>query len=209
MVDERRGDESGRREEDRRWEKVQEQVMNLVTSLRTNQVAMEGLEKEVAKLGDHVEDVDDHLRGVGGRESLDTRVTVMEKDVFQHGVLLQQIAKHFGSLETLVAEIKADLSTIKLHRTILKETEATRMDRLREWLKFWGPIILATLALIVPLAKMVFESLDKVTFFAGNVQYRPDERLRKQIEADKRSARGKAVRKRLADLEQATTNYRP
>jgi chromosome segregation ATPase len=139
-----RGDEPGRREEDRRWEKFQEQVMNLVTSSRTNQVALASLEKEVSKLGDHVEDVDDHLRGVAGKESLDTRVTVMEKAVFQNDVLLREISKKFGSLETLVREIKSDISTLKFHRAIEDKTDTGRAERFKDlssslaW-RWWSP----------------------------------------------------------------------
>lgn len=182
--------------------------MNLVSAQRSSQVALEGLEKEVAKLDDHVEDVDDYLRGVAGRESLDTRVTVMEKDVLQHNVLLRQIAKHFGTLETMIGEIRSDISTFKITRSFVEKNEAGRTERFREWLKFWGPIVIACLALVVPLANVIANHWGAFWFSMRPAEYKPDERLRKQIEADKKSARGRAVKKRLAALEKAATSYR-
>ena len=139
--------------------------MNLVTTQRTNQQELAKMETELVKLADHVEDLDEHLRGVAGKESMDTRVSVMEKDVFQHGVLLRQIAKHFGSLETMVGEIKTDLAAIKIGRALSKESEAGRLDRFKEWLKFWGVIISLGIGLIVPLATIAFDHWDKIEHF--------------------------------------------
>lgn len=175
--------------------------MNLVTAQRSTQVATAGLEKEVSKLVDHVDDVDDHLRGVAGRESMDTRVTVMEKGVHQHGVLITEFAKHFGALEADVREIRNEVSTLKIHHSITDKTEAGRTARFTEWLRFWGPIIIASLALIAP--KITLNNWRRLTFFFRSDAYRPDERLRKEIEADKKGERGKAVRKKLAEIERA------
>ncbi len=183
--------------------------MNLVSAQRSSQVALEGLEKEVAKLDDHVEDVDDHLRGVAGRESIDTRVTIMEKDVMQHNVLLRQIAKHFGTLETMVGEIRSDIATFKISRSFAEKTEAVQTERFKEWLKFWGPIIIACLALLVPLTKAIVNHWIAYRFSVRPAVYKPDERLRKQIEADKRGVRGRQVKKRLEALEKAATSYQP
>ncbi len=183
--------------------------MNLVTAQRSSQTALEGLEKEVAKLDEHVENVDDHLRGVAGHDSLDTRVTIMERDVAQHNALLRQIAKHFGALEATVGDIRSDISTFKITRSFVEKSEAGRTERFKEWLRFWGPIIIACLALVVPLANVVANHWSAFWFSITPAEYKPDDRLRKQIEADKKGKRGRAVKKRLAALEKAATSYQP
>lgn len=183
-------DEHFRREEDRKWLKFQEQLMNLVTTQRTSQQDLAKLETEVTQLAEHVEEVDDHLRGVAGKESMETRVTVMEKEVFQHGVLFPAFAKHVGALEK-------DLETIKIHRGIAEKLDVGKLERFKEWLRFWGPIIIASMVWIGPMARVVMRYWSKPV----NIEYRMDERLRKEIEADKRSTRKKAVDKKLADIE--------
>ena len=182
-MDDQRSGEPGRREDDLRWLEVQKQLMNLVTTQVTNQNEIAKLDIAVGELADHVDEVDEHLRGVGGKESVDTRVTVMEKDVFQHGVLLRRISD------------------------MADQRDVGRAERFKEWLKFWGPIIIATLALVGP--KVTFNNWNKLTSFLRNDEYRPDERLRKQIEADKKGQRGKAVKKKLAELERAAEIYQP
>jgi hypothetical protein len=189
-MEERRGDDSGRREEDRRWLKIQEQVMNLVTATRTAQQELAKVETEVVRLSDHVEEVDEHLRGVGGKESLDTRITVVEKDVFQHGVLLRQVAK-----------MEKDLAGLKVGRAMVKESEAGRLERFKEWLKFWGVILALILGMVVPLATLIVNNWDKIKPKPPSAEYRPDDRLRKEIEADKKSARAKVVKKKLEAIE--------
>lgn len=140
--------------------------MNLVTAQRTNQQVLTSLEIQVGKVQDHVEDVDEHLRGVAGQPSLDTRVAIMENEIRAHGVLLRHISDQFGGLEKLLskdmAEIKAELSAIKMMDAMQEKAEQTKSERFKEWLKFWGPIVLATLALIVPLAKLTFDNWEKI-----------------------------------------------
>lgn len=189
--DDRRSDESGRREEDRRWLKVQEQIMNLVTAERTDQQELSAIVIEVAKLTDHVEELDDHLRGVAGRESIDSRVLLLERASTADTVLLKEISRQLNQLAT-------DVAAIQIHRAINKEVDKTNAQRFSEWLKFWGPIIIAIIALIVPFAKMFFDHIDKIQIEAT---YRPDEKLRKQIEADKKSKRARLVKERLDELE--------
>ncbi len=171
--------------------------MNLVTAQRTNQQGMANLEIQVGKLADHVEEVDDHLRGVAGRESLDTRVTLLEREFQMHGTLLQRISEQVAAMPSLINELKEDVSTLKITRAIIDRVDLGRTELFKEWLRFWGPIIIATLALVVPLAKL---AVDK-GYFARTIQYKPDERLRNEIEADKKGERGKAVRQKLADIE--------
>lgn len=154
-MEDRRNEDAGRREDDRRWLKVQGEIMNLVTAQRTTQQVIGKLEVEVGKLEDHVEDVDDHLRGVAGRDSMDTRVAVMEREVTAHGVLLRKISRDLDG-------IKADVSAIKIHRAITKEVDSTNLERLQEWLKFWGPIIGGAIAIIVPLGTLLFANWDKI-----------------------------------------------
>src|SRR5688572_22049030 len=199
-MDNSRGHEPGRREEDRRWLKMQETVMNLVTTLRTVQSDLAKAEKQVDKCADRVDDVDDYLRG-GVGESLDTRMVLLEREEKAHG---NELRAHGGLLRDLnkqMSDLKDDVNSLTLHKSINIDAESTRTDRLKVWLKFWGPIILSSLALIVPLARLAFDSLDKIQFFAGNVEYRPDERLRKQIEEDKKSQRARKVKKKLEALE--------
>ncbi len=98
-----------------------------------------------------MEDLDDHLRGVAGVGSLDTRIEVLERESTSNGVLLRQIKKK-------LEEVKDDVSAIKLVRALNKESDATHQERFREWLKFWGPIIIATLALVVPLSKLAVDN---------------------------------------------------
>ncbi len=169
-MENRRSDEPGRREEDLRWLKVQEQVMNLVTTQRTNQQELAKIDVELGKLSDHVEDVDDHLRGVAGQDSLDTRVTILEKEFQMHGALLRRISEQFGGLHKLMEQLKEDVSTIKITKAITEKTDGTRTERLREWLKFWGPIIIASLALVIPLAKLGFDHWDVIQGFIRHEQ---------------------------------------
>lgn len=151
------------------------------------------LEIEVSKLADHLDEVDDHLRGVAGHDSLDTRVTVLEKEFQMHGALLRRISDQFSGLHTMIDGMKHALSKIEISREIGGEVEKTRVDRLKEWLRFWAPII----ALILTIA------FDNREMFRPDPKYRPDARLRKQIEADKRSQRAKMVKKKLEALEAA------
>ena len=191
-MDDRRNDDPGRREDDKRWLKVQSELMNLVTAQRTSQQVISKVEIELGKIADHVDDVDDHLRGVSGHESMDTRMAIVEREVTSHGVILHQISKDVG-------QITKDLAGVTIHRAISKEFNSSRMDRFKEWLKFWGAIIVASIALIVPLAKVFFDYRAKIR---DNVDYRPDEKIRKQIELDKKSQHAKDVQKKLTALEQ-------
>jgi hypothetical protein len=159
--------DSGRRDEDRRWLKIQEDVMNIVTTQRTNQQALATLEIEIGKLTEHVEEVDDHLRGVAGKESMDTRLTVLEHETHKDSVLLHHVVKKFDQMERMISvqlgEIKADLAHLKMQKAMQQEVEKSRTDRVMAWLGFWGPIIIATLALIVPLVETVASHWDKIT----------------------------------------------
>lgn len=163
--------------------------MNLVSARRADQQGLAKLEIEVSKLADHIDEVDEYLRGDTGSDSVATRMSVLEKDVYGHGVAL----KNFGRLETYVA-------TLKIHRGLGEKAGADKADRFKEWLKFWGVIISLAIGLIVPLATLVFNNWDKIRPPPSD-DYRPDERLRKQIEADKKSQRAAAVKKKLAALE--------
>lgn len=184
--------ENFRREDDLRWLKVQEQIMNLVTAERTDQQELSSMKIEVGKLADHVEDLDDHLRGVAGRESMDSRMVLVERENTGTGILLREIKKQ---LEELIK----DVSAIKIQRAITKESENTKFQRFTAWLVFWGPIIIATLALVLPLTKIILDSRSKIP---DNVTYRPDEKLRRQIELDKKSKHAKEVQRKLKALEQ-------
>lgn len=175
--------------------------MTLVTATRESQRGIAKLEIEVGKLADHVEDVDEHLRGVAGKESLDTRVTIVEKEFEMHGVLLRRISDQFTTLHALIEELKTDVSTFKIKREIGRESEATRMERLKTWLSFWGPIIALTFGLVVPVATLVFQHWDKIVpLFHHEKQTVAS--IEREIEIDKKGPHGKAVRKKLAEIEQ-------
>ncbi len=200
-MENRRGDDAGRREEDRRWLKVQEQVMNLVTTQRTNQQELATLEVEVVRLSDHVEDLDDHLRGVAGKESLDVRVTLLEKEFDMHGVLLRRISDQFTGLHKLIEELRTDVSTFKIKREIGKESEATRVERLKTWLGFWGPTTALVFGLIVPLATLAFQHWDKIQQLFRKDARPPVVQMQQAVEAEKKSSRAKVVKKKLEAIE--------
>ncbi len=199
-MDDRRGDDPGRRDDDARWLKVQKDVMTLVTSTRESQRGIAKLEIEVGKLADHVEDVDDHLRGVAGKESLDTRVTILEKEYHMHGILLQKISDQFTSLHALIEELKTDVSTFKIKRAIAKEFDGTKVERLKLWLTFWGPIIALVFGLVVPLATLSFQHWSQIREVFHHTP-QTVESIQKEIEVDRRGPRGKALKKKLADWE--------
>ncbi len=205
-MEDRRGDDSGRREDDARWLKVQKDVMSLVTATRESQRGIAKLEIEVGKISDHVEEVDDHLRGVAGKESLDTRVSLLEKEFEMHGVLLRRISDQFTELHSWMDNVKSQLSHLTIVRAITEKSEASRMDKFREWLKFWGAIILASLALIAPLTKLAFDNWDKIRAMFHR-EKQTVESLQKEIDADKKGPRGKAVRKKLREIEQAAQGH--
>ncbi len=188
MVGEDRRDPNnwGRRQEDERWLKVQEQIMNLVTAERTDQQELGTVKQAVLKLSDHVEDLDDYLRGVAGDESLDNRVVLLERESTGNSVLLRQIKRQ-------IEDLKDTVSNLKISSAVSQVSEEKHLSKL---IKFWLPIILASIGLLIPLTKL---AIDKIHFIEGD--YRPDERLRRQIEEDKKR-RGKMVQKRLQKLEQ-------
>lgn len=196
MVEDDRRDPSkfGRRDEDERWLRVQEQIMNLITAERTDQQELTAMKSEVVKLADHIEDLDDYLRGVTGNESLDNRVVLLERESTGNTTLLRQIKKEIEGLKT-------QISDLKIYSAINLGTEEKRSNKL---FKFWLPIILAIIAMIIPFTKMACDRAESV---ANNVEYRPDERLRRQIEADKKSQRGKAVQKKLKELEKIQRSH--
>lgn len=166
--------------------------MNLVTAERTDQQELAAIKTQVGKLSDHIEDLDDHLRGVAGHDSLDSRVVVLEREGRALMMVVTEIRKQLD-------DVKEALSGIKLHRSISKEFESTKIERFTAWLRFWGPIIIASISLVIPLVNMALEYKDKQDEL--DAQYRPDERLRRQIESDKRSQRARDVRKKLRSLE--------
>jgi hypothetical protein len=198
--DERREpNKAGRREEDNRWLKVQEQIMNLVTAERTDQQELTSIKADVSRLSDHVEDIDDCLRGVAGSDSLSNRVALLERESTANGVLLRQIKKQ-------IEELRVSLADLKIANAISRGTEDNKRSRMAQWLGFWGPIIITSIGLSVPLAKVIVEHIEKTRVFDDT--YRPDERLRRQIEADKKSQRGKEAAKRLRELEEAQARNR-
>lgn len=165
--------------------------MNLVTAERTDQQELTALKVDVERLSGHVEDIDDYLRGVAGSDSLDNRVVLLERDSTANGVLLRQIKKQ-------LEELKTSLADIRIATAISQGTESNKRGRLTQWLGFYGPIIITAIGLVIPLTKI---ACDHQRAFSD--EYRPDERLRKQIEADRKSQRGKEAAKRLKELEKA------
>jgi hypothetical protein len=185
-MDNRRNNEP-RREEDSRWLKIYQQ-------------AIANLEVEIGNLKEHVEEVDDHLRGVAG-ESLDTRVVILEKmdkthtnELRAHGSLLMRIS---DKLE----EMKSDLSTLKVMKAMSKESAVTRADRFKEWLKFWGPIILGLFALMSSQSKLIFDNWEKIEPLFHGKQW-DAKKLQEEVDREKKGPRGKAVRKKIKAIEQ-------
>lgn len=161
-MDDQRGHNEGRRFDDDRWLKVQKEIMGLVTSVRSAQQSQAKLEVQFGKLEDHVDDVDDHLRGVAGHDSMDTRVAVLERSNTANNVLLREIKRKLDDQKSIIDEIRSDLASIKIHRSISKEYDSSKMERFKEWMKLWGAMSLASIALIVPLATLAFQNWDKV-----------------------------------------------
>lgn len=177
--------------------------MNIITTQRTNQTFLAGLETQVGKLADHVEEVDDHLRGVAG-ESLDTRTVILEREgkahwneLRAHGNLLRQISSQ-------VAEIKDELSGFKIQKGIAEGTEHVHeknKGEKREWYKtFWLPIILAALGAAGWFGQYVVTNREEVRGWFERERLDPV-KMRAQIEKDKRGPRGKAVKKKLKEIE--------
>lgn len=176
----------GRREEDERWLKVQEQIMNLVTAERTDQQELTVMKTEVTKLHDHIDDLDDYLRGVVGNESLDNRVVILENQNTSNSVLLRQIKKQ-------IEDLKSTLAGIQLQEAVIGKTEAVLRGRFTEWLKFWGPIIIASLGLVIPITKIALTRLHPFE----DTTYRPDDKLKEQIEMDKKKRHAREAKKKL------------
>jgi hypothetical protein len=164
-MDNRRADD-GRREEDRRWLKVQKDVMDLITTQRTNQQVLATMEIELGKIQEHVEEVDDHLRGVAGRDSLDTRVTLTEKDLVQHGVMLHRISDQFTHLQSMIhqqlGDIKTELGKLQFQKAMQDEAEKSKSDRFKEWMRLWGSTIAAILAFVTAATTVTVENWDKI-----------------------------------------------
>lgn len=175
--------------EESRWLKVQEQIMNLVTAERTDQQELSVMKTQVGKLIDHVEDLDDYLRGVAGEESLDNRVVLLERESTANHVLLRQIKRQLEDLKDIV-------SGMQIQSAISQGTDAKQRNWFMAKLTFWGPIIIASLGLIVPLTKI---ACDQFSF--DQAVYRPDDRLRRQIERDKKSQRARDVQKKVREIE--------
>lgn len=164
--------------------------MNLVTAERTDQQDLGVIKTQVSKLSDHVEDLDDYLRGVAGEESLDNRVVLLERESTANSVLLRQIKRQLEELKETVAGIKIDSA-------ISHGTDERQRSWLSTKLGFWGPIIITAIGLVVPLSRIACDRVRSLE----DTEYRPDERLRRQIEKDKKSNHAKEVQKKLKTLE--------
>jgi len=205
-MENRRSDDPGRRTEDDRWLKVQKDVVNLVTATREGQRSLAKLEIEVGKLSDHVEEVDDHLRGVAGKESLDARVAILEKEFDMHGVLLRRISDQCNTFSSTLQELRVDIQAQKIVKGVMDKTEGTQFARFKEWLTFGRAVVLAVIALIVPLATLVATNWEK---FAP--LFHPEKQtvqtLQRDIEKERRGPRGRIVRKKEAELEKAAEEH--
>ena len=188
--------------------------MNLVTAQRSSQTALAEVKIQLGKLEDHVEEVDDHLRGVAGRESLDTRVRLLEKEFEMHGVMLRRISDqftqlhnqstaHHAELQTSIQEIKQDVSTIKIAKAITEKSEGTKTERFLAWLKFWGPIIALILTGLGGSLLYVADNFERMRgWFKHPTPAETVERLNGTIAAERKGPRAKVVKKKLADIEE-------
>lgn len=155
-----------RREDDDRWLKIQTEMMNLVTAQRTIQQDNADLVVEQQRLVEHLEDIDDHLRGVGGKESLDTRVSTCEHKLEGHTNLLRELSRRIWALEETVkkdlSQIKQEIFSLQYKKSVDSQEQGTKTERLKEWLGFWGAIIGGILAILVPLATLTYEHWDRI-----------------------------------------------
>jgi hypothetical protein len=169
-----RDDYDSRRDEDRRWLKMQEEVMNIITTQRTNQQALATMEIEIGKLSEHVEEVDDHLRGVTG-ESLDARIVILERlvrdahtnELRAHGNLLRQISSQFTALDrsviTQIGDLKAELGKLQFQKSMEEESDKSKTERFKEWMKLWGSTIIAVISFATAATTVVLENWDKIS----------------------------------------------
>lgn len=141
--------------------------MSIVTTQRTNQQALANLEVELGRLQEHVEEVDDHLRGVAGKESLDTRVTLIERDSHKDSVLLHQMVKKFDALERAITTqlngITSDLTNMKFQEVLEDKVNKTKSERFKEWMKLWGATIIAVLSFATAVTTVAVENWDKLS----------------------------------------------
>src|ERR1700759_3255347 len=118
-----------RREEDQRWLDIQKELLSLVAALRTEQQVSANREVEVQRLIEHVEDLDEHLRGVGGKESLDTRINIYKHTLDGHTNLLSQLSKRIAALEKSITEdltkAKNDIFTLQYEKSSQSQKEGT------------------------------------------------------------------------------------
>lgn len=140
-MEEQRGHNFGRREEDERWLKVQKEIMDLVTSVRTTQQGVTKLDLQVGKLEDHVDDVDDHLRGVAGHDSMDTRVAVLERSSAESNALLRSLHKKIDAQNRVLDAIQIELGGKKIASALVAEAEGSKLERFKQWMQtIWGPL---------------------------------------------------------------------
>lgn len=130
-----------RRADDERWLNIQKEMLSLVAALRTEQQVSANREIEVQRLIEHVEDIDEHLRGVGGKESLDTRINIYKHTLDGHTNLLSQISRRISSLEDIIhkdlVKMQQDIFALQYQKSVKEQTESAKPDRLKTWLGFF------------------------------------------------------------------------
>lgn len=177
-----------RREQDNLWLATQKELMNLVAALRTEQQVSANREVEVQKLIEHVEDLDEHLRGVGGKESLDTRINLYEHTLGGHTRLFGELSKRIRALEDAIAQAKKDLWALQYQNSVDSQKEGTKTERLKEWLGFWGKVIAIAAPIIGGIATGIYQyahhkTSSNVDGFIKDLQDRKkDPKVKKMLE---------------------------
>jgi hypothetical protein len=230
-----RGGDGGRRAEDKRWAAIKGLVGGLVRDAVAEEFA--DVKIALGKIEDHVDDVDASLRGPTDDKALIVRITLAEKALDMQKVMLQNISGDFGKItskqdalrEELFAkiqsmrddfakelrEINASVGALTIQKAIAEGTaevkerhEMTRLERFKEWMKLWGALGIAILALVVPLATLAFQNWDKIEPLFRRHRYDAAE-MHAQNERDRRGPRGKAVRLKEINLERARKGLPP
>lgn len=170
------------------------------------------IETRVEKTESHVKEIDDYLRGVGtGRMSLDTRFALMEAELHAQGILVRRMSEQFGTLmstsNTQLSDIKDDISSLKIQKgiadgteAVVEKREATKLERFKEWMRLWGALVTAGIALIVPLASLLVHNMPEIrAFFSSKSSYTVKANVDQWLKEIERRKKDPATKKYLKE----------
>lgn len=179
-----RGDSPGRRDDDRRYDRIMDRLHDLTGTLED--------------LKDHIEQVDDYLRGgPGGNEQpIGPRVLNLEVASNKTAALMEGVIRRLTRLEEKESAESMRASIAKEYK---QEGEATRLERFKEWMKFWGlitTIILGGIGWAVQYSLSNWETLEK------RFRSKSAPEIQAEIKKAKKSPRAKKVEQKIKAIEQ-------